>query len=472
MNLNLLIPFFLVILFLISIFILYLLLKRKPSESIRNKIENCVVNAFTVQSLLHCLKKTFPVFFPSIVDIGVYKKTKNSFVRMDSLNNEDILTEDLLDSSHGKSKPRLPSIIYDLNFKNLGRFFIHSVLFNHTALVIMSKEHLKLDELELPLKIFLERVSTLSELEEKETILKNFSAIMSSHEVLEKLMFDEEVLSSFVVNSTKLLLNVPYVEIEKGNKSLYKIGNEKKEPCKEFHLRGTNYTLNVCGRVLSGEEKGKLGKFLDVFSFLIGGEDFIKNYMELLTEIVKDFENSTPFYKNHSLLVKEVSVLVGRRMGFSQNSLESIKYGAYLHDIGMVTPISNIAFENKVLTEREKLKLKYHPIIGASLVSPITRLYPTIKDIVLQHHEFCDGTGYPYGLKCGNIIPEAQVVALAEVFIGLISDRPYRKGKSFDEAYRIITSESSTKFLPEVIEAFSSEYKRITQTIDSIRKGK
>jgi HD-GYP domain-containing protein (c-di-GMP phosphodiesterase class II) len=95
------------------------------------------------------------------------------------------------------------------------------------------------------------------------------------------------------------------------------------------------------------------------------------------------------------------------------------------------------------LSEREHSKIKYHPIIGGTITTPLDFAFPNLSNIILQHHELLDKSGYPNGVPAEEISLDAKILAFSEVFVGMMSDRPHRPGRSFEEAVR-----ATETFLP------------------------
>jgi len=449
---------------------LYTMLLREFSDPLKNKIEKCIFSSNTIEALAICIKENLELLDPNLIDTGIYRKIDGFYTRLNPYFNIDSFSGSIINPDFSKRIPRLPETIYDIGTKRLGRYYVTSLKFQDFALVVMSRRRFNLSSLEFPLKLALQKAKTLNAVLDKEEELKRFSVDSASKGFFEKLAFEEKALSTFLANAVKLVSGAPYVEV-KGNGYAFKIGSSPLEPCEEFFVRGTGIVIKTCGKKLSFEEKKKIGKFLDAISFVAMEQEILNNYLQLLIESVLNFEDHSEYYKNHSLMVKEVSLIVASDLGLPRKQLKTLEYAAILHDIGVVDVVSKLIFEGRRLTEQERLKIKYHPIIGASIVTPINKIYPSISEIILQHHEFCDGSGYPAGLVCEEIFIESRVLALAEVFIGLVSDRPYRKAKDFDEAFSIITTEYGSKFSPEVIDAFSRNYEKIVQVAKSM-KGK
>ncbi len=158
----------------------------------------------------------------------------------------------------------------------------------------------------------------------------------------------------------------------------------------------------------------------------------------------------------HSRTVAKYSMMLTQILGITDKAtLDSIKKGALLHDVGKIAIPDSILKKANPLTTMEREKIKMHPTLGYGLVKEI-KLVREIGNIILCHHERFDGEGYPKGLKGQAIPKEARIFALADALDAITSHRPYRKERSFTVAQEEIQANSGTQFDPEIVEAFSS----------------
>ncbi|MBD3263726.1 MAG: HD domain-containing protein, partial [Candidatus Omnitrophica bacterium] len=138
----------------------------------------------------------------------------------------------------------------------------------------------------------------------------------------------------------------------------------------------------------------------------------------------------------------------------------NIKNASVLHDLGKVGIDESILSKRGPLTPEEKVKIKSHPSIAAEILRGIHALRGSVPS-VLYHHERYDGKGYPLGLKGEEIPLGARIVAVADVYQALISDRPYRKAYSRKKALQIIKSEAGKQFDPKIVKLFTKIIKKI-----------
>lgn len=160
------------------------------------------------------------------------------------------------------------------------------------------------------------------------------------------------------------------------------------------------------------------------------------------------FDNATFV---HSVNVSLLTILIAREMGYKEKCVREIAWGAFLHDFGKLMVPDSILNKPGKLTKNEYDLIKKHPEYGMKLIEPL-RLSVNIRMAIAQHHERWDGTGYPLGLKGEEIHPHAQIVAVADTFDALISDRPYRKGMALDQAIEIIEEGKGKDFSPKIAE--------------------
>ncbi|MGE5403621.1 MAG: HD-GYP domain-containing protein [Candidatus Saccharibacteria bacterium] len=158
----------------------------------------------------------------------------------------------------------------------------------------------------------------------------------------------------------------------------------------------------------------------------------------------------------HSLDVAILSLSIGLSLGLSEANLIDLAIGAVLHDIGMTYVDPSIVNKPDKLSNQEMAQVQKHTEIGYAILRTYNELTIGISNIALQHHERWDGTGYPKGLERTKIQDYARIIAIADVFDALISDRPYRKGFSIEEALIIMEKLEGNYFESEAFGAFLS----------------
>jgi putative nucleotidyltransferase with HDIG domain len=162
----------------------------------------------------------------------------------------------------------------------------------------------------------------------------------------------------------------------------------------------------------------------------------------------------------HSLRVGRYSQAIGEALGMNPADVASLRSAAYLHDIGMVAVDKRLLGKPSGLDPEESRDMRDHTIIGHQIVSHVQFPWPQIPEIVRWHHERADGSGYPDGLH-GDEIPQAvRIVALAETFDAMTSERPYRERMSVGAALQELIRMTPQKYDPQVLHALMIQVRR------------
>jgi putative nucleotidyltransferase with HDIG domain len=170
----------------------------------------------------------------------------------------------------------------------------------------------------------------------------------------------------------------------------------------------------------------------------------------------------------HSQLVARYTLLLTKAMGIDDwNFCRDIERGALLHDIGKIGIPESILRKAGPLTAQEREIVKEHPQLGYEMIEEFQFLGKASK-VVLFHHEYYDGLGYPYGLNKEEIPLEARIFAIADTLDAVTSDRPYRKGQSFQKAFDEIEKGRGTQFDPYIVDAFFSVPEEMWQQAKSV----
>jgi response regulator RpfG family c-di-GMP phosphodiesterase len=157
--------------------------------------------------------------------------------------------------------------------------------------------------------------------------------------------------------------------------------------------------------------------------------------------------------ESHTERVTELTISLARLFGIRDSEIAHIRRGALLHDIGKIGVPDQILLKEGALTAEEWKIMRRHPQFAYDMLQPIRYLRQSL-DIPYSHHEKWDGTGYPRGLKGGQIPLVARIFAVADVWDAITSDRPYRKALTNAEALAYIQEQSGRHFDPQVVEAF------------------
>jgi len=173
----------------------------------------------------------------------------------------------------------------------------------------------------------------------------------------------------------------------------------------------------------------------------------------MLSMLTRAIEARDPHTQGHSARVTALAEEVARRLGWSEERLATLRIGGPLHDIGKLAVSDEVLCKEGRLDPDELDEIRQHPKIGARILLRMASLREAIP-YVLYHHERWDGKGYPSG-KAGEEIPvEARVLAVADAFDAMTSDRPYRRALSREEALAEVERCAGTQFDPKIARVF------------------
>ncbi len=212
------------------------------------------------------------------------------------------------------------------------------------------------------------------------------------------------------------------------------------------------------------DTKSFLNKGMEKFSKAVGVKSLKKTIDKLhrqskqgLTESIfafaKTLELKDHYTGEHVENTVHFATEIAKGLNLPKEDIELIKQAAMLHDLGKIGVSESILLKKGKLSKREFEEIKKHPQIGADIIRPIQFLHGLIP-FIFYHHERWDGKGYPSGIKGEDIPLGARVIAIADVYQALISDRPYHKAFTKEEAADIIKKASGTQFDPRIASIF------------------
>lgn len=164
----------------------------------------------------------------------------------------------------------------------------------------------------------------------------------------------------------------------------------------------------------------------------------------VLFSMAKTVESKDSYTQGHVDRVSQLALSIGHRMGISDDDLEALRFGGVLHDIGKMGVPGNILNKSGPLNDDEWKIMKGHPEIGYKICLPLKKNLGKALDVVRHHHEKLDGSGYPDGLKHDEISMVARIMAVADIYDALVTDRPYRKAMSKGKALNIMCGEAES----------------------------
>ncbi len=178
-------------------------------------------------------------------------------------------------------------------------------------------------------------------------------------------------------------------------------------------------------------------------------------FTQTVRALASAIDKRDPFTAHHSENVQAIAVEIGRVMRCSEAELEALEWGGLLHDIGKIGVRDDVLLKQDKLTRDERIKMNLHPVLGYDIIKPVERLQPELP-IILHHHEWYNGSGYPDHLV-GEAIPKlARILHVADAFEAMTAMRPYRmRPLTPEQALAELRKYAGIQFDPDVLEAFT-----------------
>ena len=194
---------------------------------------------------------------------------------------------------------------------------------------------------------------------------------------------------------------------------------------------------------------------------LLSAKNQLKSlYLKTIQSMINAIEVTDTYTAGHSQRVTIISTCLGKLLHLSAEELDILQIGAALHDLGKIGKISTIVSKNARVSPMEYAQIKDHPIHGAKIIAPLG-LPAAVHDIIIQHHEWIDGSGYPYSLRDVQISYFAKIVSVADAYDAMTSRRAYRSNLSPTEASLEIRRLAGSQFDPAISEMFYQEFEQI-----------
>jgi HD-GYP domain-containing protein (c-di-GMP phosphodiesterase class II) len=177
-------------------------------------------------------------------------------------------------------------------------------------------------------------------------------------------------------------------------------------------------------------------------------------FTQTIGALAEAVDKRDPFTSKHSHRVKQIAVDIGREMRVSAQELEALEWGGLLHDVGKIGVPDNVLLKTDRLTRDERMTMNAHPVKGAQIIAPVTKLAPELP-IIRHHHEWYNGSGYPDRL-IGDEIPKlARILHVADAFEAMTAQRPYRMTPlTPEQALGELRKFAGIQFDPTVVDAF------------------
>jgi putative nucleotidyltransferase with HDIG domain len=174
--------------------------------------------------------------------------------------------------------------------------------------------------------------------------------------------------------------------------------------------------------------------------------------VETIRAIARTVEKRDPYTAGHQQRVAEMAVAIARELGLDEGRIEGLRLGAMIHDIGKIYVPAEILNRPGTLTHVEFEIIKCHPQVGYDIVKDVNFPWP-VAQMILQHHEHLDGSGYPNGLRGEDILLEARILSVADVVEAMATHRPYRPSRGSETAFDEIKANRGLLYDPDVVDA-------------------
>ncbi|PIQ89553.1 MAG: phosphohydrolase [Candidatus Omnitrophica bacterium CG11_big_fil_rev_8_21_14_0_20_42_13] len=214
-----------------------------------------------------------------------------------------------------------------------------------------------------------------------------------------------------------------------------------KKPDKEFSDKEFSLMVNIA----------KVAAI--IFKNILLHEDIQNEYLKTITALALALDARDQYTRRHSENVAKYAMAIADEMNFSAPVKRDLHRAALLHDIGKIGIKDSILLCERRLTPEEFEQIKLHPVKGEEIIKPLVFLKEAAK-LVRHHHERCDGSGYPDGLDGNKIESGAKILAVADTFDAMHTDRPYRKALPLEKIIAEIAANENNKFDPKIVETF------------------
>ncbi len=196
--------------------------------------------------------------------------------------------------------------------------------------------------------------------------------------------------------------------------------------------------------------------------------DLKKLFSGTVNAIIEALDAKDSFTLGRSRRVTMLSMVVAKKMNLPPEETGKLELAGLLHDIGMIGVSEEILNKTESLTPYEYEMIKKHVEYGVRILEDIKQLREVLE-IIKTHHERYDGSGYPLGIKGEDIPTGARIIAVADAYDSMVSQRSYRQGLSYEEAVKRIEMEKGKQFAPEIVDAFLKVIPEAVKYIDEIK---
>ena len=215
------------------------------------------------------------------------------------------------------------------------------------------------------------------------------------------------------------------------------------------------------GEIFRRSELRLLNSMAEQVAVVITNSDLYRDLERFVINMVKSLvyaiEAKDDYTRGHSERVCRYSLLMAERLGLDEDQRKILQWSSILHDSGKIGIPESILNKPWRLEDEEYQIIKNHPMQGHTILEPLEQLASSLPGM-LHHHERYDGAGYPQGLKGKDIPLDARIIAVADTFDAITSDRAYRPAKSPEEALEVIEKVAGTQLDPDLVEVFKAVF--------------
>ncbi len=240
--------------------------------------------------------------------------------------------------------------------------------------------------------------------------------------------------------SPKSFIAVPLIT---RNKVIGVMAAERINGLENFTPNDLDYVMNFCNQIAISLQNASLI------------ENMKQSFVSTILSLASALEAKDAYTRGHSNRVATYSTIIARRMGLDYERVEMIRLMALMHDIGKIGIPDKIINKPGRLDNDEFHAIQRHTNVSVNIIEPLLSNKPELREI-RSHHERYDGNGYPEGLAGEQIPLEARIMAVADSFDAMTTNRPYRQPLSREDALKEVIANKGTQFCPEVVEVFES----------------
>ena len=239
----------------------------------------------------------------------------------------------------------------------------------------------------------------------------------------------------------------------------------------EEALRRTRDELEVRVRERTAELATANAALKQMVTEVSAAGDQVREALQGIIQVISlTIETRDPYTAGHQRGVADLAQAIARKMGLPEERIEGIRVAALVHDLGKISTPAEILSKPTRLTEAEMSMIRSHPRSGYEILKRVQFPWP-IAQIVLQHHERLNGSGYPEGLSAPDILLEAKILAVADVMEAMCSHRPYRPALGIEKALKEIRRNRGILYDPMAVDACLANFNETMPTVSGKDRG-